>query len=1049
MAIFINGLPIITMELKNNISGLNTNDAINQYKADRNPKDLLFMPKRCAVHFAVDLETVAMCTKLCGKDSWFLPFNKGVNDGAGNPVNENGLKTAYLWEDILTKERLSDILEHYAQVIEEIDADTGKRKEKIIWPRWHQLEVVHNLLSDTKSHEVGQRYLIQHSAGSGKSNSITWLAYQLVELLQNSKLMFDSIIVVTDRVNLDKQLSDNIKAFKHNKNIVGRAESSKDLSSLLKSGKKIVITTVQKFPFILDAVGSDLADKQFAVIIDEAHSSQSGKMSAMQNMALNGVQKDAEDEVNDIVEKFMKARHIAGNANFYAFTATPKNKTLEMFGTPFPQPNGETGHRPFHVYSMKQAIEEGFILDVLKCYTTYDSFYHIQKKIEEDPKFDEKQAMKKLRFFVESQPETVEKKAKIIVEHFHNSIAQKIGGEARCMICTGDRQRAINYFYVVKKLLEERKSPYNAIVAFSGNPNYNGKQVTEGGINGFRSDEIEKTFRTGNYRFLIVADKFQTGYDEPLLHTMYLDKELHGVQTVQTLSRLNRTHPKKVDTCVLDFANTYESVESDFQMFYKTTILSKETDPNKLNDLLDTIENFCIYTDDDVKEINEKYWSNAPRTEIDPLLDRIKDNFCKLEKDEQVECKSAIKTYIRTYEFLATIMLSYNVEWEKMQTVLKLLLNKLPSLGMDNMTEGLIEAVDFDRYRLEKKEERAIQLKNEDKEITPVPTNINPGYKPEIQKLSEIEQHFNELFGNIDWRDEDLVRKQVNEIVERVTQDDSVRNSMLNSDLVTAYQDCDEQVVNQLADSKATYTQLMDYYWKNPEFKESLNEFIREKVRNAINPEYNEVELKERMREEFQNDFADICDGVNYVKFDEVLNIFFRIVNAETIPDLHSLTNVLHRILNCLYRAQHREVDFRTWYADLVSRFDTFLKKIYWLTNGTTIPLNTNGEEPTLREKITYFPKLANLYDTPIEKYATFRTFYHTVFSWLNNNHAPTSAEYIPTTAESIPSFVLSSTLSDYSSSIPASQLPSALHAAVALYLYTTMTCANSVKDKV
>ncbi|MCD8290760.1 MAG: DEAD/DEAH box helicase family protein, partial [Prevotella sp.] len=865
--------------------------------------------------------------KLCGKDSWFLPFNKGVNDGAGNPVNKNGLKTSYLWEDILTKERLSDILEHYAQVIEERDNDTGKWKEKVIWPRWHQLEVVRNLLSDTKSHEVGQRYLIQHSAGSGKSNSITWLAYQLVELLQNSKLMFDSIIVVTDRVNLDKQLCDNIQAFKHNRNIVGRAESSRELCSLLKDGKKIVLTTVQKFPFILDAVGSDLADKQFAVIIDEAHSSQSGRMSAMQSMALNGVPKDDEDEVNDIVEKFMKARHIASNANFYAFTATPKNKTLEMFGTPFPQPNGETGHRPFHVYSMKQAIEEGFILDVLKYYTTYDSFYHIQKKIEDDPKFDEKQAMKKLRFFVESQPETVEKKAKIIVEHFHKSIAQKIGGEARCMICTVDIERVIDYFYAVKKLLEERKSPYKAIVAFSGNHKYHGKLLTEGGINGFRSDEIEKKFRTGNYRFLIVADKFQTGYDEPLLHTMYLDKELHGVQTVQTLSRLNRTHPKKVDTCVLDFANTYESVESDFQMFYKTTILSKETDPNKLNDLLDTIENYGIYTENEVEEVNNKYWEKASRTEIDPLLDRMKERFCKLEKEDQVECKGAIKTYIRTYEFLATIMMNYSLEWEKKQTVLKLLLNKLPSLGMDDLTQGLIDAVDLDRYRLEKNKERAIELKNEDKEILPVPTTINPGYKPDLQNLSEIELHFNELFGNIDWRDEDLVRKQVNEIVERVTQDDSVRNSMLNSDLVTAYQDCDEQVDSQMADSKATYTQLMDYYWKNHEFKESLNEFIREKVRNAINPEYDEEDLKERMRDEFQNDFSDICDGVNYVKFDEVLNIFFRIVNAETIPDLQDLKSKLRHILNCLYRAQHREVDFRTWYTQLVTRFDTFLKK--------------------------------------------------------------------------------------------------------------------------
>ncbi|MCD8291557.1 MAG: DEAD/DEAH box helicase family protein [Prevotella sp.] len=697
VAIFINGLPIITMELKNQITCQNTNDAINQYKADRNPKDLLFMPKRCAAHFAVDDETVAMCTKLCGKDSWFLPFNKGVNDGAGNPVNENGLKTSYLWEDILTKERLSDILEHYAQVIEERDADTGKRKQKIIWPRWHQLEVVRELLKETDANKVGQRYLIQHSAGSGKSNSITWLAYQLVELLDGGNSKFDSVVVVTDRVNLDKQLRDNIKAFTHNENIVEWAKSSNKLHAYLVGGKKIILTTVQKFPFILETVGSELAKKHFAVIIDEAHSSQSGKMSAMENMVLswakqenenteNEEEKDAEDYVNDVIKKYMEGRRMAANANFYAFTATPKNKTLETFGVPFTKEDGETGHRPFHVYSMKQAIEEGFILDVLKNYTTYKSFYRIHKAIKEDPMFEKTQAMKKLRYFVESQPETIAEKAKVMVEHFHNFVAHKIGGEARCMICTTGIRKAIDYYYEVCDLLKERNSQYKAIIAFSGDIDYGGIKRNEGEMNGFPSADIEKTFRQGMYRFLIVADKFQTGYDEPLLHTMYVDKKLHGVQTVQTLSRLNRTYPKKEDTSVLDFVNSCEDVERDFQTYYKATILSKETDPNKLNDLLDIIDNYGIYYPSEIETVNKKYWNNAPRTEIDPLLDKMKERFCNLEKEDKVKCKSAIKTYIRTYEFLSTIMPTNSLEWEKKETVLKLLLNKLPSLGMDDLT---------------------------------------------------------------------------------------------------------------------------------------------------------------------------------------------------------------------------------------------------------------------------------------------------------------------------------------------------------------------------
>lgn len=1025
VAIFINGMPIITMELKNQITCQDTAQAIAQYKSDRDAKDLLFMPKRCAVHFAVDDETVAMCTKLCGRDSWFLPFNKGVDDGAGNPVNPNGLKTAYLWEEILRKERLSDILEHYAQVIVEKDEETGKKKEKIIWPRWHQLEVVRSLLNETATHGVGQKFLIQHSAGSGKSNSITWLAYQLVELLQGTQSMFDSVICVTDRVNLDKQLRDNIKAFSHNENIVDWANSSDKLRQHLENGKKIILTTVHKFSFIIEAVGAELANKRFAVVIDEAHSSQSGKMSANQNQVLSGGTEDDEDEVNKVIEKYMQGRRMAPNANFYAFTATPKNKTLETFGVAYQKEDGEIGHRPFHVYSMKQAIEEGFILNVLNNYTTYQSFYRIRKAIEEDPQFERTQAMKKLRYFVESQPETVAEKAKVMVEHFHTSVAHKIGGEARCMICTVGIERAIDYFYEVNRLLEERHSQYKAIVAFSGEYNYHGVKVDEYRINGFPSSQIEKTVRSGMYRFLIVADKFQTGYDEPLLHTMYVDKPLHGLQTVQTLSRLNRICPKKDDTSVLDFVNTTEEVEEAFQTFFKTTMLSRETDPNKLNDLLSTIEEYDIYTENEVELLNQKFWSNVSREEIDPLLDTMKERFCALDDEGKVECKSAIKAFIRTYEFLSTIMPFGSLEWEKKETVFTLLIHKLPSLGMDDLTRGLLEAVDFDRYRLEKREERDIQLQNTNSEIAPVPTFTSTSVaEPDMQHLSTIETQFNELFGNIEWADNEVVRKQVTEIAERVAGDDTVRNSMLNSDDETANQDCDQSTASQMAIMTATHTELMKVYWQRADFRESLNQMIREKVRNSINPPYDESALKQKMRDEFRNDFADFCDGEHYVEFNEVIDIFFRLINADTIADLQGLRGILRRILNCLYRAQHREEDFRTWYADLVSRFEAFLKKIYWVKEGTAMPLNADGREPALRETVSYFPKVESLYHARNPKYDMFKQFYRVVYDWRNNeNHRALE--------------------------IPAEMLPVGLHAAVALYLYTTMVYADTIKDKV
>lgn len=543
----LNGMPVMTMELKNHYTNQTVENAIRQYQTDRDASDPLLVPKRCAVHFAVDDDNIRMCTWLCGKSSWFLPFDKGLNGGAGNPVNPNGLRTSYLWEDILKKESLSDILENYAQVVKKKDEKTGKEKVSVVWPRYHQLEVVRQLLAETRAKGVGQRYLIQHSAGSGKSNSITWLAYQLVGLLDGTEPLMDSVIVVTDRVNLDKQIRDNIASFKRLSNLVAWADSAETLRKNLESGKKIIITIVHKFPFILETIGSEMKHKRFGIIIDEAHSSQNGSMSAKMNIALSGNVGENGEDLEDKLNAIIEGRKMVKNANYYAFTATPKNKTLQMFGTAFEQPDGEIGHRPFHEYTMKQAIEEGFIMDVLRHYTTYNSYYKIAKAIESDPEFEKKQAQKKLRAFVESQPETIQQKASIIVEHFHSQIIDKgkMGGQARAMVVTSSILRAIEFYYEISRLLEERKSPYKAIVAFSGSKNYGGKDVTESDVNGFPSKDIEGNMEREPYRILVVAEKFQTGYDQPLLHTMYVDRVLTDVKAVQTLSRLNRCHPKK------------------------------------------------------------------------------------------------------------------------------------------------------------------------------------------------------------------------------------------------------------------------------------------------------------------------------------------------------------------------------------------------------------------------------------------------------------------------------------------------------------------------
>lgn len=821
----LNGMPVMTMELKNHYTGQTVENAIRQYQIDRDASDPLLAPKRCAVHFAVDDDNIRMCTWLCGKSSWFLPFDKGVNGGAGNPVNPNGLRTSYLWEDILKKESLSDILENYAQVVKKKDEKTGKEKISVVWPRYHQLEVVRQLLAETRAKGVGQRYLIQHSAGSGKSNSITWLSYQLVGLLDGTEPLMDSVIVVTDRVNLDKQIRDNIASFKRLSNLVAWADSAETLRKNLESGKKIIITIVHKFPFILETIGSEMKHKRFGIIIDEAHSSQNGSMSAKMNIALSGNAGENGEDLEDKLNAIIEGRKMVKNANYYAFTATPKNKTLQMFGTAFEQPDDEIGHRPFHEYTMKQAIEEGFIMDVLKHYTTYNSYYKIVKAIESDPEFEKKQAQKKLRAFVESQPETIQQKASIIVEHFHSQIIDKgkMGGQARAMVVTSSILRAIEFYYEISRLLEERKSPYKAIVAFSGSKNYGGKDVTESDVNGFPSKDIEGNMERDTYRILVVAEKFQTGYDQPLLHTMYVDRVLTDVKAVQTLSRLNRCHPKKRDTFVLDFANDAESIKNSFQRFYKTTILSKETDPNKLNDLIQEIESANIYSEEDIYMLNEKYWAGASRGEIDPIINNSVERFKELDENIQIRCKSSIKSFLRTYPFLAAVLPFKSVEWEKLNTYFSLLIHKLPVLRDEDFTEGLIEAIDFDQYRIVKGEEQKIELENSDAEIEPTPVGTPKG-KAELNmaRLSEILDEFN----GINWLDKEKAKQQLEELPVRLQADEAFVNAARNSDKETAQQQCNMSLMMIIARMLNENTEFCRNYLDNPDFMNFINQRV-------------------------------------------------------------------------------------------------------------------------------------------------------------------------------------------------------------------------------
>lgn len=830
LCLFINGLPVITIELKNHFTGQTTADAVEQYKKDRNPRELLFSFKRCIVHFAVDDQTIQFCTKLCGKASWFLPFNKGYRDGAGNPPNPEGIMTDYLWKDILTKTKLSRIIENYVQVVVEENPETRKKSVKQIWPRYHQLDCVEKLLADIRQYGVGKRYLIQHSAGSGKSNSIAWLAHQLIGLEQDGRPMIDSVIVVTDRRILDKQIRDTIKQFMQVKNTVVWAQHSGDLKKAIQDGKRIIVTTVEKFPYISQEIGQEHINHTFAIIIDEAHSGQSGRNAANMNLALSGLASDSELDNEDKINAMVEGRKLVKTASYSAFTATPKNKTEEVFGTPYEE-DGQIKHRPFHVYTMKQAIQEGFILDVLKNYVTIDSWYKIAKKVEDDPMFDKKRAQKKLRSFVEGNPDVIAKKAAMMVDHFHEQIIarKKLGGQSRAMVVTASIPRCIETYYAITKCLADRHSPYKAIIAFSGECSYHGQEppLTSAAMNGFPDAKIPQEFKKDPYRLLVVADMFQTGFDEPLLQTMYVDKPLSDIAAVQTLSRLNRAAPGKDEVYVLDFANKAETIEKAFSRFYRTTILSGETDPNKLYDLISLMEGYQVYDHSDVEKVVDLFLSGGERDRLDPLLDSCVVLYGQLETEDQIQFKSAAKAFVRTYGFLGSILPYGNAAWEKLSIFLNLLIPKLPSPQTDDLSEGILSTVDLDSYRNEAREAVAIRLEDEDAEIAPVPTGkVGHIVEPEMDPLSHIISEFNGMFGNIQWNDADNVQRQLLQIPAMVSRDEKYRNAMKNSDEQEARTESERALQQVIFSIMADNMELFKQFQDNPSFKKWLTDMV-------------------------------------------------------------------------------------------------------------------------------------------------------------------------------------------------------------------------------
>jgi type I restriction enzyme R subunit len=853
MMIFINGIPVISFELKNELTKQNVQDAIKQYKEARDPNEELFRLGRLMVNFAVDTEEVWMCTQLKKEKSYFLPFNKGYNNSAGNPPTE-GIKTDYLWKEILTKNNLTNIIQNFCQLIteekEHLDEKgkvKTKKEKKLIFPRYHQLLAVRNILADAQLNGSGQKYLIQHSAGSGKSNSISWLAHQLVGLHDKSgtKNIFDTVIVVTDRRVLDAQIRNNIKQFQQVTGVVEAiTEGSKQLKEALEEGKKIIITTIQKFPHIVEEIG-DLPGTNFAIIIDEAHSSLSGQMARKLNEALSKPNEDdvIETEDNDtvtgedLITDLIKSRKLLPNASYFAFTATPKNKTLELFGVPF-QAGDKTKFRAFHLYSMKQAIDEGFIMDVLQNYTTYQSFYALLKKIEDDPEYDKLKAQKKLKHYVESHEHAIKKKAILIIEHFMENVIRKkrMGGFAKAMLVTSSRANAVKYKKAFDDYLHKINSPYKAVVAFSGE--IDGQ--TEASLNGFSSASIPKEFEKNEYRFLLVANKFQTGFDQPLLHTMYVDKKLGGVNAVQTLSRLNRSHPLKKDTFVLDFANTAEEIENAFKPYYESTILGEATDPNKLFDLQDALDNYQVYTKEQVVEFSDKILANVSIDQLHAMLDSSTAIFRNdLEDEQQADFRAKVKTYVRLYIFLSQIVPFENPYLERLYIFLNHLQNKLGGDTPIDLAQGILDNIDMDSYRLQLEATTNIVME-QGEDLKPIPTDMRGGTnQPEIDRLSNILQTFNDRYGT-QFEDVDKVRQMAESVANDVAKNQELITSIKYSDDQNARITSDKVVGEELLKHITTNFDLYKLYSDNKEFREDFSAMMFGMVKEIFNKGLNQ-----------------------------------------------------------------------------------------------------------------------------------------------------------------------------------------------------------------
>lgn len=861
MVIYVNGLPIFTFELKNPWTGQTAKyDAIKQYREDRDPRDPMLMFGRCLAHFAVDKDDIYFCTRLEGKKSFFMPFNQGLpnGQGAGNPVNPDGHKTSYLWGRILRKDVISDLISNFAMM----DYGEAKKKQavphilrnarKLIFPRFHQLDVVNRLLDEVGTKGVGGHYLIQHSAGSGKTNSISWLAFKLIKATPETmdavraialdRQLFQTVIIVTDRKVLDSQLTANVKAFAPGKDIVAHADTSRQLKEAIEAGKRIILTTIQKFPYIVGDI-ADMKNSNFAIIIDEAHSSQSGIAADQLNASLGRDEDQNGGDIDELIDRLIQERKMSANASYFAFTATPKRETLERFGIEMP----DGSFRPFHLYSMKQAIEEGFILDVLTNYTTYHSFYEVAKRTEENPEYDEARAQKLLRKMVEREPHTIEAKADVMLSHFDAKVfrSRKLSGKAKAMVVTKDIECAIRYYFALRKLAEERHLPYNILVAFSGTKEVDGVEYTESSLNGFPDSKTPEEFEKPENRILVVANKYLTGFDQELLSTMYIDKPLGGVLAVQTLSRLNRISPennkRNEDIFVLDFFNTVDDMKKAFDDFYTSTTLDQATDPNVLSELRATLLDLGVFTEEEIERFNELYHNGAPQDQLSPILDVAQHRFddeIEWPENGKADFKMKCKQFVKVYSRIAALMVFDAPAWEKMYWYLRLLIPqlKVPQNGGIDISD-LLDNTDLNTYALSRTAlNEHIELDAEETRLDPLaPKMVTAGGAEDDRTAFDIIlEHFNERHMN-GWNATPAEqRTKVVRIAQLITQQAQYQNTVVGNPDTEAADRMFQDILNRaMSQQRNADMSLYRQFRADETFRHDFANLVRAAIENV------------------------------------------------------------------------------------------------------------------------------------------------------------------------------------------------------------------------